>query len=419
RTVENHLRDALKIDRARIQTSRISRFGLLEMSRQRMRPSLGDSTQLPCPRCKGQGTIRNVESVALSVLRILEEEAMKKGTEKVIAHLPIECATFLLNEKRHAIEQIEARLKVGIIILPSKHLETPAYDIERIKEKDSIEEKPSYLQIKAEDIAIPEFAQQIKPKIEKAAVKEFMHETPAPVQTKNEAASLIKRFWHKLVGPSIEPEVKVPPSSTVVEKARSADESQSSRGRSNRRGRSQGQKNQEPRPNRAPQEQDIKQEQNKEPRTNRNIRGPGRNVRRNLAPVNNAVDESVELIKSDSVIANEIPITEATMLTPEVSASIEEETKQTARKNTSRRGPNRRRPRNPNYKKTDVGGDSNGGDAGATTGITGEARTRQSRSYDSDFAERVEKTERSEPQASVAPEPQASFTESVPKVVEE
>jgi len=420
RTVENHLRDALKIDRARIQTSRISRFGLLEMSRQRMRPSLGDSTQLPCPRCKGQGTIRNVESVALSVLRILEEEAMKKGTEKVIAHLPIECATFLLNEKRHAIEQIEARLKVGIIILPSKHLETPAYDIERIKEKDSIEEKPSYLQIKAEDIAIPEFAQQIKPKIEKAAVKEFMHETPAPVQTKNEATSLIKRFWHRLVGPSIEPEVKVPPSSTVVERARSADESQSSRGRSNRRGRSQGQKNQEPRPNRAPQEQDIKQEQNKEPRTNRNIRGPGRNVRRNLAPVNNTVDEGVELIKSDSVIASEMPITEASILTPEVSASTEEETKQTTRKNTSRRGPNRRRPRNPNYKKTDVEGDSNGGDVReATTGITGEARSRQSQSYDSDFAERVEKTERSVPLTSVTPEPQASSTESGPKVVEE
>ncbi|MGR8999513.1 MAG: Rne/Rng family ribonuclease, partial [Gammaproteobacteria bacterium] len=178
RTVENHLRDALKIDRARIQTSRISRFGLLEMSRQRMRPSLGESTQLPCPRCKGQGTIRNVESVALSVLRILEEEAMKKGTEKVIAHMPIECATFLLNEKRHTIEQIESRLKVGIIILPSKHLETPAYDIERIKEKDAIEEKPSYLQIKTEDITIPEFAQQVKPKAEKAAIKEFMHDSP-------------------------------------------------------------------------------------------------------------------------------------------------------------------------------------------------------------------------------------------------
>jgi len=421
RTVENHLRDALKIDRARIQTSRISRFGLLEMSRQRMRPSLGDSTQLPCPRCKGQGTIRNVESVALSVLRILEEDAMKKGTEKVIAHLPIECATFLLNEKRHAIEQIETRLKVGIIILPSKHLETPAYDIERIKEKDLTEEKPSYLQIKAEDITVPDFAQQMKPKVEKAAIKEFMHETPAPVQTKNEAASLIKRFWHKLVGPGTEPEVKVTPA-PVVEKVRSADESQP--GRSRRRGgRNQAQKNLEPRPARVSPEQDTKQEQSKEPRPNRNIRGPGRNVRRNLAPVNKTVDEAVELVKSEPVAANETPITEAALMTPEVSAATEEQTRQTARKSASRRGPNRRRPRNPNYKKTDVEGDSNGGDADeAATEIIGEARPAKSRSYDSAFAERVERTERSEPQTpltSVAPEPQKSVTESAPKVIEE
>ncbi len=410
RTVENHLRDALKIDRARIQTSRISRFGLLEMSRQRMRPSLGDSTQLPCPRCKGQGSIRNVESVALSVLRILEEEAMKKGTEKVIAHLPIECATFLLNEKRHAIELIEARLKVGIIILPSKHLETPAYDIERIKEKDSSEEKPSYLQIKAEDITIPEFAQQIKPKVEKAAIKEFMHDSPAPVQTKNEAASLIKRFWHKLVGPGAEPEVKVPPA-PVAEKVRSTDESKPGRSRSNRRGRNQGQKNLEPRPDRTPQEQDTKQEQNKEPRPNRNIRGPGRNVRRNLAPVSNTVDENSELVKSESVTANEARITEATLVTPEVTVSIEEQAKQTARKNSSRRGPNRRRPRNPNYKKTEGEGESNGGDAGeAATNTEGEDRSTQSRSYDSDFAERVERTER--------PESQRAITEFAPKAVE-
>lgn len=420
RTVENHLRDALKIDRARIQTSRISRFGLLEMSRQRMRPSLGDSTQLPCPRCKGQGTIRNVESVALSVLRILEEEAMKKGTEKVIAHLPIECATFLLNEKRHTIEQIEARLKVGIIILPSKHLETPAYDIERIKERESTEEKPSYLQIKAEDITIPDFAQQIKPKAEKAVVKEFMHDSPAPVQTKNEAASLIKRFWNKLVGPVIEPEVNVSPA-PVVEKVKSADESQPSRSR-RRGGRNQGQKSQEPRPNRASQEQDTKQEQNKEPRPTRNIRGPGRNVRRNLAPVNNTVDEAIELVKSEPVAGNEAPITEETLLSPEVSAPTEEQTRQTDRKNTSRRGPNRRRPRNPNYKKTEGEGDSNGGDAGeAATDTRGEAHPAQSRSYDSDFAERVEITERSEPQSpiSATPEQQTSVTESAPKAVEE
>jgi ribonuclease E len=424
RSVENHLRDALKIDRARIQTSRISRFGLLEMSRQRMRPSLGDSTQLPCPRCKGQGTIRNVESVALSVLRILEEEAMKKGTEKVIAHLPIECATFLLNEKRHAIEQIEARLKVGIIILPSKHLETPAYDIERIKEKESVEDRPSYLQIKAEDITIPDFAQQIKPRAEKAAIKEFMHDSPAPVQVKNEAAGLIKRFWDKLVGLGAEPEIIVTPT-PAVEKVRSADENQPNRGRNNRRGRNQGQKSTEPRPNRTPQEQDTKPEQskeNKEPKPNRNIRGPGRNVRRNLAPVNNAVGESVELVKSEPVAANEASITEATLLSPEASGSAEEQTRQAARKSTSRRGPNRRRPRNPNYKKTDDEGDSNGGNAGeSTTDTQDEVRPTKSRSYNSDFAERQERVERSDPQmpVSVTSEPKKSDTESTPKAVEE
>jgi ribonuclease E len=203
RVVENHLRDALKIDRARIQMGRISRFGLLEMSRQRMRPSLGESTQITCPRCKGQGSIRNVESVALSVLRLIEEDAMKRGTEKVIAHLPIECATFLLNEKRSAIESIENRLDVDVVILPSKHLETPAYAIDRIKEKDAVDdEKPSYLQIKAEDIALPEFAQQVKQKTEKPAIKEFLHDTPAPVptQVRTESSSLIKRFWYKLTG---------------------------------------------------------------------------------------------------------------------------------------------------------------------------------------------------------------------------
>ncbi len=209
RAVENRLRDALKIDRARIQTSRISRFGLLEMSRQRLRPSLGDSTQLPCPRCKGQGSIRNVESVALAILRVLEEEAMKKGTDKIIAHLPIESATFLLNEKRHMIEELEQRLKVGIVILPSKHMETPAYDIERIKAKDEPEEKSSYQQLKEEDIPVPEFARQVTPVTDEAIIKDFLPDAapPMPAKHKKASESLIKRFWHKLVGTS-EPEAK-------------------------------------------------------------------------------------------------------------------------------------------------------------------------------------------------------------------
>ena len=231
RAVENRLRDGLKIDRARVQTSRISRFGLLEMSRQRLRPSLGDTTQLTCPRCNGQGEIRNVESVALSVLRILEEEAMKSGTDKVIAHLPIECATFLLNEKRPSIDQIESRLNVRIIVLPSKHLETPAYDIERIKSRDDegTEESASYTQIKAEDNALPEFSRQSAPKPEQAVIKEFLPDAPAPVtpvQSKKTSAGLINRFWTKLIGSSQEstnetPETPAKPTRTQREKSQS------------------------------------------------------------------------------------------------------------------------------------------------------------------------------------------------------
>ena len=440
RTVENHLRDALKIDRARIQTSRISRFGLLEMSRQRMRPSLGDSTQLPCPRCKGQGTIRNVESVALSVLRILEEEAMKKGTEKVIAHLPIECATFLLNEKRHAIEQIEARLKVGIIILPSKHLETPAYDIERIKEKESVDDKPSYLQIKAEDIAIPDFAQQFKPRVEKAAVKEFMHDSPAPIQTKNEPTGLIKRFWEKLVGPGVEPVIEA--TAPVAERVRPPDENRPSRGRNNKRGRNQGQRNQEQRPARGHQDRAPKPEselnkevkevseviENKEtnpnPNRNRNIRGAGRNVRRNLAPVSNT-EESVEIVKNEVVINTEAminkgaPVVDVPSLPIEVTVATGDQVS-TERKSSARRGPNRRRPRNPNYKKIEFEGNANTSDSGEAivTPITGENRAPQAQSYDRDFAGRVE---RSESSATVTSEPKQTISEPLPtvKVIQE
>jgi ribonuclease E len=444
KTVENHLRDALKIDRARIQTSRISRFGLLEMSRQRMRPSLGDSTQLPCPRCKGQGTIRNVESVALSVLRILEEEAMKKGTEKVIAHLPIECATFLLNEKRSAIEQIENRLKVGIVILPSKHLETPAYDIERIKEKETGDSKASYLQIKAEDITIPEFAQQVKPSSVKAAVKEFLHDSPAPVQSKNESASLIQRFWHKLVGSS--PTPKTTATAQTTERAKPTDESQPTRNRDNRQDRGQGQgqgqdrgqnqergrsrgrgrgqgrsqnPKQEPVQAQAP-EQVQKPEQNPDsPRPNRAPRGQGRNVRRNLDPSGMPVPKT-EQVKSEAVDIDEVIST-----APELAAPAAGEQ---PKRNNARRGPNRRRPRNPNYKKPDADGDSN-----TTNDAFGpshdELRPAQPRSYDNDFAERVEITERQEPQANAPSQPStgnqdseakkpAAISEPAPKPVE-
>ena len=185
RAVENRLRDAVKNDRARIQLGRISRFGLLEMSRQRLRPSLGESTLLTCPRCKGQGTIRNVESLALSVLRILEEESMKKNTDKVIAHLPIEAATYLLNEKRATIEQIQQRHNTVLIVIPSKHLETPDFEVQRVRSSGGEEEQPkgaSYQMLPKQELELPDFARELPAPAEEPAVKEFLRPTPAPVK---------------------------------------------------------------------------------------------------------------------------------------------------------------------------------------------------------------------------------------------
>ena len=122
REVEDRLRKALSMDRARVQIGRISRFGLLEMSRQRLRPSLGESTRITCPRCSGQGTIRGIESLALSIIRIIEEEALKDNTAQVRTILPVEVAAYLLNEKRQAVVEIEKRQGVSVIIVPSSQM---------------------------------------------------------------------------------------------------------------------------------------------------------------------------------------------------------------------------------------------------------------------------------------------------------
>ena len=130
------LPDAVKIDRARVQIGRISRFGLLELSRQRLRPSLTEASHEICPRCEGVGTIRGVKSTALGVLRIIEEEAMKDSTVKVTAQVPVDVATFLLNEKRQDVTGIEVRQDVSILLIPNQNLETPHFDIQRVREQD-------------------------------------------------------------------------------------------------------------------------------------------------------------------------------------------------------------------------------------------------------------------------------------------
>ncbi len=137
RQVENRLRDVAKIDRARVQIGRISRFGLMEMSRQRLRPSLGESSEIVCPRCIGQGTIRTVESLALQLVRLFEEESLKENTGRVLIKMPVPVATYLLNEKREAIRDIEERNNAQALLVPDTNLDTPHYEIERIKSNDS------------------------------------------------------------------------------------------------------------------------------------------------------------------------------------------------------------------------------------------------------------------------------------------
>jgi len=159
REVENRLRDALHFDRARVQTSKISRFGLLELSRQRLRPALAEASYITCPRCTGTGHIRSIESAALHILRILEEEAMKENTGAIHVQVPVDVATFLLNEKRVDIARVEMRHHVNLLIIPNRHLETPQHEIIRLRHD----------QLNQEGTALASYAMAVKPAEEESA----------------------------------------------------------------------------------------------------------------------------------------------------------------------------------------------------------------------------------------------------------
>ena len=169
RDVENRLKDALHHDRARVQTGKISRFGLLEMSRQRLQPSLGETSYNPCPRCHGTGHIRGTESSALHILRILQEEAMKDSTGAIHVQLPVDVATFLLNEKRVDIYTIESRLKVNVVLIPNIHMETPHYTMTRLRHDE----------LNQRDVAEPSYKMATMPEAESGYQAE---QAPAPVR---------------------------------------------------------------------------------------------------------------------------------------------------------------------------------------------------------------------------------------------
>ncbi len=205
RDVENRMRDSVKSDRARVQIGKISRFGLLEMSRQRLRPSIEESTQIVCPRCHGVGVIRGVESLGLSILRLLEEESMKEQTRRVTVQLPVDVATFLLNEKRNQIIKIEDRHSLHVLIVPNENLATPQYVIERTRNGDETPINASY---EIKEMITPELSQQEeaaqnqkapKPK-EEPAVKAIQQTAPpAPMPMVQESKqSLFSRIWSSL-----------------------------------------------------------------------------------------------------------------------------------------------------------------------------------------------------------------------------
>jgi ribonuclease E len=221
RDVENKIREAVKSDRARVQIGKISRFGLLEMSRQRLRPSIEESTQIVCPRCHGVGVIRGVESLGLSILRLLEEESMKENTRRVTVQLPVDVATFLLNEKRPQLILIEDRHNLHILIVPNEHLETPQYIIERTRTGEDVSTQSSY---EIKEISLPDFslaeedAKQQLPK-EEPAVKHIHQTTPPQTATVTKAPEkavakvetevkpgLFSRVWNSLFGKTEEPE---------------------------------------------------------------------------------------------------------------------------------------------------------------------------------------------------------------------
>ncbi len=219
REVENRIRDCVKMDRARVQIGRISRFGLLEMSRQRLRPSLAEFSHEICPRCDGVGTIRSLRPTALSVLRVIEEEAMKDSTAKVAAQVPADVAAFLFNEKRREVTRIEEQQDIEILIIPNPNLETPHFNVQRIREQDLARRDIGESHEMVSEVETPpiyDINQREQPRQPQAMVRDIVRNAPAQTPAQESVAppgpGMIKRFFAALFGSS--DAVAPPPSST-------------------------------------------------------------------------------------------------------------------------------------------------------------------------------------------------------------
>ncbi len=355
REVENRIRDCLKMDRARVQIGRISRFGLLEMSRQRLRPSLAESIQVACPRCRGEGSIRNVESLSLAILRLIEEEAMKEKSARIEAQLPMSVATFLLNEKRAAVNDIENRHSTHIVLIPNPKMETPHYEVTRIR----LDELPpsdsrtpsSYQKVKP----IAEHRETIKTGqsriVEEPVVKGIHPTTPVPkrAEESNNAqreaeVGFIKRLWTSLFGGS-------KATTDEDEKAKATDEKSTSNTR----------------PNNSRRGQQNRRNSRGDRDGNRGNRRNNRNNRNNRSNQEEAKgpDKGTETFKADKLETNTAP----KLNTDSTDPATDNETKSGTNSDTrrGRRGGGRRRRRNPRTENT--------GNAETTTNSESETNT--------------------------------------------
>jgi ribonuclease E len=245
REVENRIRDALQIDRARVQVGRISRFGLLEMSRQRLRPSLGETSAIVCPRCSGQGTIRDTKSLSLSILRLLEEEADKHRSAEIRAIVPLDVATYLLNEKRHEVDEIETKHKTRILVIPDPNLETPHFIVQRLRDDDSLvqkQEESHKIELEKPQETLILEKTEVATQRPQAAVQSVLPlksapepaSKPAAVATQTKEPGLIARIFSSLFGNAQEAKSTQSPESKT-QTAETRRQPQSNRNRSNRR----------------------------------------------------------------------------------------------------------------------------------------------------------------------------------------
>jgi ribonuclease E len=344
REVENAMREAVKPDRARVQIGKISRFGLLEMSRQRLRPSIEESTQIVCPRCKGVGVIRGVESLGLSILRLLEEEALKENTKRIMVQLPVDVATFLLNEKRSHLTRLEDNHHLHILIIPNEHLETPQYLIERTRLNEEVIDQASYESKEVITPTLEEMTQEkVTPPKEVPAIKSIQPEMPAPVPTETEKPkpSLLKRVWQFFAGEEVE-EVKEPAPKRPNNRRRPDNRN---RNRNNRQNN--GERNDRQNRNGNDNQNDNGRSRNARNGRNRNDRSERQNTRRR-PPVEAVSAESSETKKGELQTVNEVS-TNVTS-TPEASKEASQGNKANerrparhGRRNTTKTYSNRRR----------------------------------------------------------------------------